>query len=58
MDYKFKQHQGEASIKDKEKNRKKELIENMKKSDLYKTMLDYFPDAELIDVKTSKKDDE
>ena len=51
-------HQGEASIKDKEKNRKKELIENMKKSDVYKTMLDYFPDAELIDVKTSKKDDE
>ena len=51
-------NKGEASIKDKEKNRKKELIENMKKSDLYKTMLDYFPDAELIDVKTSKKDDE
>ena len=47
-------HQGEVSIKDKEKNRKKELIENMKKSDV-KTMLDYFPDAELIDVKTSKK---
>ena len=51
-------NKGEASIKDKEKNRKKELIENMKKSDVYKTMLDYFPDAELIDVKTSKKDDE
>ena len=40
------------SIKDKEKNKQKELIENAKKSDLYKNMLDYFPDAELIDVKS------
>ena len=53
----FSKNQGEASIKDKEKNIKKELIENEKKSNLYKTMLDYFPDAELIDVKTFKKKD-
>ncbi len=53
----FSKDQGEASIKDKEKNIKKELIENIKKSDLYKTMLDHFPDAELIDVKTLKKKD-
>ena len=53
----FSKYQGEVSIKDKEKNIKKELIENVKKSDLYKTMLDYFPDAELIDVKTLKKKD-
>ena len=53
----FSKNQGEASIKDKEKNKQKELIENVKKSDLYKTMLDYFPDAELIDVKPLKKKD-
>ena len=53
----FSKDQGEDSIKDKEKNIKKELIENVKKSDLYKIMLDHFPDAELIDVKTLKKKD-
>ena len=54
----FSKKQGEMSIKDKEKNKQKELIENAKKSDLYKNMLDYFPDAELIDVKPLNKDDE
>ena len=51
----FSKTQGEMSIKDKEKNRQKEFIEIAKKSDLYKTMLDYFPDADLIDVKFPKK---
>ena len=27
----------------------------MKKSDLYKTMVEHFPDAELIDVSLSRK---
>ena len=53
----FSKIQGEISIKDKEKNEKKELVEDAKKSALYKTMLDYFPDAELIDIKSSKEDD-
>ena len=47
----FSKNQGEISIKDKEKNEKKKLVEDAKKSALYKTMLDYFPDAELIDIK-------
>ena len=51
-------NRGEMSIKDKEKNKQKELIENEKKSDLYKTVLDYFSDAELIDVKPLRGDDE
>ena len=38
-------------------NKQIELIENAKKSDLYKTMLDSFTDAELIDVKLIQKDD-
>ena len=54
----FSKSQGEMSIKDKEKNEHKELIENAKKSHFYKNMLDYFPDAELIDVKPLNKDDE
>jgi DNA polymerase III subunit gamma/tau len=54
----FSKIKGEMSIKDKQKNKKIEIIENSKKSDLYKTMLDFFPDAELINVKHVKKDDE
>ena len=53
----FSKNKGELSIKDKQKNRQKELIEDVKKSDLYKSVLDCFPDAELIDVKPVRKDD-
>ena len=54
----FSKNKGELSIKDKEKKRKIEIIENSKKSNLYKDMIDFFPDAELIDVKPIQKDDE
>ena len=54
----FSKNQGEMSIKDKEKNKQKDLIENTKKSNFYKTVLDHFPDAELIDVKPVRKDDD
>tara|TARA_B100000902_G_scaffold372231_1_gene399054 strand:- start:1911 stop:3569 length:1659 start_codon:yes stop_codon:yes gene_type:complete len=54
----FSKNQGELSKKDQEKNNLKELIENAKKTDLYTTMLDYFPDAELVDVKSSQKDND
>ena len=54
----FSKNKGEMSIKDREISRKIDKIENSKKSDLYKTMLDYFPDAELINVKQTSKDDE
>ena len=54
----FSKNKGELSIKDKEKSRKIEIIENSKKSDLYKNMIDLFHDAELIDVKPIQKDDE
>ena len=52
----FSKDQGDMSIKDKEKNERKELIEDSKKSELYKTVLEYFPDADLIDVKLLRKD--
>ena len=53
----FSKSKGEISIKDKEKNKKKELIEKAKKSDLYIDMLNYFSDAELIDIKNIEKED-
>ena len=52
----FSKKQGEMSVKDKEKNNKKELIANSKKSDLYKTMMTYFPDAELVDIENKRED--
>ena len=53
----FSKIKGEISIKEREKNKHKELIENAKKSELYKTMLNHFSDAELVDVKSIQKDD-
>ncbi|MDC3106605.1 DNA polymerase III subunit gamma/tau [Candidatus Pelagibacter sp.] len=53
----FSKYRGEVSINDRQKIMQKEVVENAKRSILYKTMLDYFPDAELVDIKTSKEDD-
>ena len=53
----FSKSKGEMSIKEKEKSRQIELIENARKSDLYKTMLNYFSDAELTEVVPTLKDD-
>ena len=47
---------GEPSIKEKEINLKKELIESIKNSSTYKDVLDKFPDAELVDIKKNKKE--
>ena len=43
------------SVKDKEKNVKNQLMDEMKNSEIFKSVMDKFPDAELIDV-NSKKD--
>ncbi len=51
----FSKLKGQMSVKDKEKNEKKQLIDEMKNSEIFKSVLDKFPDAELIDV-NSKKD--
>ena len=47
----------ESKMDYKEKNDQIKLIESAKKSDLYRTILNDFPDAELIDVKPIKNDD-
>jgi DNA polymerase III subunit gamma/tau len=41
---------GEVSIKEKEKLLKKNSIEKIKKSSIFKMVLDSFPDADLIDI--------
>ena len=41
---------GEPSKKEKELILKKELFENIKKNEVYKKVLEIFPDAELIDI--------
>ena len=45
-------------MKDKEKIKTKELIEKARKSDLYKTVLNHFSDAELVDVKIIKNEND
>ncbi len=54
----FSKTKGELSIKEKEKNKQKEIIEISKKSDLYESVLNFFPDAELTDVKNKPKNNE
>ena len=53
----FSKIKGELSIKDKEKNKKIELIDNAKQTRLYKAVIEKFPDANLIDVNLTKKED-
>ena len=44
-------------MKDKEKNKKIENINNAKQSKLYKSLIEKLPDADLIDVIQKKQDD-
>jgi len=53
----FSKMKGEISIKDNEKNKKIKLIKDAKESKLYKSIIEKFPDANLIDVTSSKKKD-
>ena len=53
----FSKMKGEMSIKEKEKNKKVELINNVKQTELYKSIIEKFPDANLIDVNFFKKKD-
>ncbi len=46
----FSKLKGQISVKEKEKNVKKKLMDEMKNSEIFKSVMDRFPDAELIDV--------
>ncbi len=50
----FSKLKGQMSVKDKQKNVKKQLIDEMKNSEIFKSVIDRFPDAELIDVNLNK----
>ncbi len=51
----FSKLKGQMSVKDRQKNVKKQLIDEMKNLKIFKSVMDRFPDAELIDV-NSKRD--
>ena len=50
----FSKSKGEMSVKEKQQNKKEELINEVKNSEIYKTVIEKFPDAELLDVKLNK----
>ena len=47
---------GQPSKKEKDVNLKKELIESVKASSIYKNILEKFPDVELLDVRPNEKE--
>ena len=49
---------GEISIKEKEKNKKLALFEKARSTNLYKSVIEKFPDANLIDVISNEKNEE
>ena len=51
----FSKSKGEMSVKEKQNNKKDELVNEVKSSEIYKMILKKFPDAELIDVVLNKK---
>jgi len=51
---KFSKLKGKMSVKDKEKKVKKQLMDEMKNSEIFKSVMDKFPDAELMDVNSNK----
>ena len=48
---------GDMSIKERQDNKKKQLINKVKRSELYKEVLNKFSDASLVDVISDKKKD-
>ena len=51
----FSKSKGEMSVKEKQKNKKDKLINEVKNLEFYKKVMKKFPDAELIDVKLDEK---
>ena len=53
----FSKEKGGISIKEKQKNKKVFLIDKAKQTNLYKTVLEKFPDASLVDVALDEEND-
>ena len=47
---------GEVSVKEKNQINQKQIFEEVKKSNIYKQVLEILPDAELVDVKKIDKE--
>ena len=47
---------GEVSVKEKNQINQKQIFEVVKKSNIYKQVLEILPDAELVDVKKIDKE--
>jgi DNA polymerase-3 subunit gamma/tau len=54
----FSKSKGEMSVKEKQKNKKDELINEAKSSEAFKIVMKKFPDAELVDVKLNGKEED
>ena len=54
----FSKSKGEMSVKEKQKNKKEELIHKVKNLKIYETIISKFPDAELINVKINKEEEQ
>ena len=53
----FSKIKGDISIKEKEKNKKFLFVEKAKGTNLYKSVLEKFPDANLIDITSKEKNE-
>ena len=51
----FSKSKGEMSVKEKQKNKKDELINEVKNLEIYNKVMEKFTDAELIDVKLNER---
>ena len=54
----FSKSKGDMSVKEKQKNKKDKLINEVKSSETYQMVMEKFPDAELIDVKLNRKEED
>ena len=49
---------GEISLKEKDQIKQKKIFDEVKKSEIYKKVMDILPDAELIDVKINNREND
>ena len=54
----FSKSKGDMSVKEKQRNKKDKLINEVKSSEIYKMVMEKFPDAELMDVKLNEKEED
>ena len=53
----FSKLKGEMSVKEKQKEKRNIILNDIKNLKIYKDLIEIFPDAELLDVNFNKKED-